>query len=132
MRGRDAFGLRAGGRCRRGEAVKSFPIVTDGDTYGSADAFWLLGITDADVEALACGAVKPQELPAQPVHIGRILRALRAARDGFADARELAASILADLDFCFCEACAQRRRDDPPDDPPDPDGEGPLVPTGGA
>lgn len=108
--------------------MKPVPIVTDGDTYGTADAFYLLGITDAEAEALACGVAKPQELPAEPVHIGRILRALRAARDGWADARELAASILADLEPCGCEACAQRRRDDPPE----PDGEGPLVPMGGA
>lgn len=108
--------------------MNPWPIVTDGDTYGTADTFWLLGITDAEAEALARGAVKPQELPAEPVHIGRILRALRAARAGQPEARELAASILADLEPCGCEVCAQRRRDDPPD----PDGEGPLVPTGGA
>lgn len=108
--------------------MKPVPIVTDGDTYGAADSFWLLGITDAEAEALARGVAKPQELPAEPVHIGRILRALRAARDGWPDARELAANILADLDFCFCKACVQHRRGDPPD----PDGEGPLVPTGGA
>jgi hypothetical protein len=84
---------------------KFFPIVTDGDTYGSADVFHLLGITDADAERLASGAVTAAELPASPVHIGRILRALRAAADGQADARELAASILADLEPCACPAC---------------------------
>lgn len=85
--------------------MRTFPIITDGETYGSADVFHLLGVTDADADALASGAVRPRDLPAAPVHIGRIVRALRAAADGQADARELAASILADLDPCACPTC---------------------------
>lgn len=106
--------------------MNNWPIITDGDTYACGLAFWLVGITDAEAEMLASGTVKPRELPAEPVHLADILQALRAAKWRLPEASTLAASLLAKLEPC------REPIGDRPLDPPDPDGEGPLVPTGGA